>query len=65
MRPEPSLASYLDADCTKSVLTPIVESLKDDADILEVKNKLQEQTSLYYEGKLIDYLRMLNREEAI
>lgn len=34
MRPEPSLASYLDADCTKSVLTPIVDSLKDDADIL-------------------------------
>lgn len=34
MRPEPSLASYLDADCTKSVLTPIVEALKDDADIL-------------------------------
>lgn len=34
MRPEPALASYLDADCTKSVLTPIVESLKDIADIL-------------------------------
>jgi len=34
MRPEPSLASYLDADCTKSVLTPIVDSLKDIADIL-------------------------------
>ncbi len=34
MRPEPSLASYLDTDCTKSVLTPIVEALKDDADIL-------------------------------
>ena len=34
MRPEPSLASYLDADCTKSVLTPIVNELKDIADIL-------------------------------
>ncbi|MBQ6443679.1 MAG: DUF354 domain-containing protein [Methanosphaera sp.] len=34
MRPEPSLASYLDADCTKSVLTPIVDELKDLADIL-------------------------------
>lgn len=34
MRPEPSLASYLDTDCTKSVLTPIVESLGDIADIL-------------------------------
>ncbi|OED30695.1 DUF354 domain-containing protein [Methanosphaera sp. WGK6] len=34
MRPEPSLASYLDADCTKSVLTPIVNELKNDANIL-------------------------------
>lgn len=34
MRPEPSLASYLDADCTKSVLTPIVDALKNQADIL-------------------------------
>ncbi|MCD7782155.1 MAG: DUF354 domain-containing protein [Methanosphaera sp.] len=34
MRPEPSLASYLDADCTKSVLTPIVDELKDNSDIL-------------------------------
>lgn len=34
MRPEPSLASYLDTDCTKSVLTPIVNALKDQADIL-------------------------------
>ena len=36
MRPEPSLASYLDADCTKSVLTPIVNELKDVADILVI-----------------------------
>lgn len=34
MRPEPSLASYLDTDCTKSVLTPIVDALKDQADLL-------------------------------
>ncbi|WP_308574323.1 DUF354 domain-containing protein [uncultured Methanosphaera sp.] len=34
MRPEPSLASYLDTDCTKSVLTPIVDELKDIAEIL-------------------------------
>lgn len=34
MRPEPSLASYLDADCNKSVLTPIVNELKEIADIL-------------------------------
>ncbi len=36
MRPEPSLASYLDADCTKSVLTPIVDELKEYADILVI-----------------------------
>ncbi len=34
MRPEPSLASYLDADCNKSVLTPIVNELKEYANIL-------------------------------
>ncbi len=34
MRPEPSLASYLNTDCNKSVLKPIVDELKDYADIL-------------------------------
>lgn len=34
MRPEPSLASYLNTDCHKSVLTPIVDILKDYANIL-------------------------------
>lgn len=34
MRPEPSLASYLDTDCNKSVLTPIVNEIKDYANIL-------------------------------
>lgn len=36
MRPEPSLASYLDTDCTKSVLTPIIDELNDEADILVI-----------------------------
>lgn len=36
MRPEPSLASYLDTDCTKSVLTPIINELKNIADILVI-----------------------------
>ena len=36
MRPEPSLASYLHTDCTKSVLTPIVNELKDIANILVI-----------------------------
>ncbi|MDO5849233.1 MAG: DUF354 domain-containing protein [Methanobrevibacter sp.] len=34
MRPEPSLASYLNTDCHKSVLSPIVDVLKDYANIL-------------------------------
>lgn len=34
MRPEPSLASYLDTDCNKSVLSPIVDLLKEYANIL-------------------------------
>lgn len=34
MRPEPSLASYLNTDCHKSVLSPIVDFLKDYANIL-------------------------------
>ena len=29
MRPEPSLASYLNTDCRKSVLSPVVEVLKE------------------------------------
>lgn len=36
MRPEPSLASYLDSDCTKSVLSPIIDELKDEAEILVI-----------------------------
>ncbi|MDO5850882.1 MAG: DUF354 domain-containing protein [Methanobacteriaceae archaeon] len=46
MRPEPSLASYLDADCTKSVLTPIIESLKDQANIL-VLPRFKEQSQIF------------------
>ena len=34
MRPEPSLASYLNTDCRKSVLSPVVDVLKEYANIL-------------------------------
>lgn len=44
MRPEPALASYLDADCRKSVLSPIVDILGDYANILVIPRfKTQEE----------------------
>ena len=46
MRPEPSLASYLDADCSKSVLSPIVDVLKDYANIL-VLPRFKEQAEIF------------------
>ena len=46
MRPEPSLASYLDADCTKSVLLPIVDVLKDYANIL-ILPRFKQQTDIF------------------
>ena len=46
MRPEPSLASYLDADCRKSVLSPIVDVLKEYANIL-VLPRFKEQAKIF------------------
>ena len=46
MRPEPSLASYLDADCSKSVLSPIVDELKDFANIL-ILPRFKEQARIF------------------
>lgn len=46
MRPEPSLASYLDADCRKSVLSPIVDVLKEYANIL-VLPRFKEQAEIF------------------
>jgi predicted glycosyltransferase len=46
MRPEPSLASYLDADCRVSVLSPIVEVLKDYANIL-ILPRFKEQAAIF------------------
>ncbi|MDR0912701.1 MAG: DUF354 domain-containing protein [Methanobrevibacter sp.] len=55
MRPEPSLASYLDADCRRSVLSPVVEKLKDYANIL-ILPRFKEQAEIF-EG--IDNLTIL------
>ncbi|MEA4957201.1 hypothetical protein SDC9_23955 [bioreactor metagenome] len=46
MRPEPSLASYLDADCRESVLSPIVEVLKEYANIL-ILPRFKEQSEIF------------------
>lgn len=46
MRPEPSLASYLNTDCTKSVLTPIVNELKGMANILVIP-RFKVQSTLF------------------
>ena len=46
MRPEPSLASYLDTDCRVSVLSPIVEVLKDYANILLLP-RFKEQAAIF------------------
>ncbi|CDG64636.1 MAG: uncharacterized protein PWQ15_1480 [Methanobacterium sp.] len=43
MRPEPALASYLDADCRKTVLSPIVEALEDQANILVIPRFWEQQ----------------------
>lgn len=46
MRPEPSLASYLQTDCRESVLSPIVDVLKDYANIL-ILPRFKEQERLF------------------
>lgn len=46
MRPEPSLASYLNTDCHKSVLSPIVDILKEYANIL-VLPRFKEQAKIF------------------
>ena len=56
MRPEPSLASYLDTDCKKSVLSPIVDVLKEYANIL-ILPRFKEQAKIF-EG--IENVTILN-----
>jgi uncharacterized protein len=46
MRPEPALASYLQTDCHKSVLSPIVEALADQANILVIP-RFREQEEIF------------------
>jgi predicted glycosyltransferase len=56
MRPEPSLASYLDADCEKSVLSPVVDVLKDHANIL-ILPRFKEQAAIFEGIKNVTILK--------
>ncbi len=71
MRPEPSLASYLDADCSKSVLTPIVDELKNDCDILVIPRfKMQEDLfedieNVHVIHTPVDTFSLMNRADLV
>lgn len=56
MRPEPSLASYLNTDCRKSVLTPIVDVLKEYANIL-ILPRFKEQAAIFESIKNVTILK--------
>jgi uncharacterized protein len=56
MRPEPSLASYLDADCRTTVLSPIVEELEDQANILVIP-RFREQEEIFEDDDQITLIK--------
>ncbi|NYB51377.1 MAG: DUF354 domain-containing protein [Methanobacteriaceae archaeon] len=56
MRPEPALASYLDADCRKTVLSPIVEALEDQANILVIP-RFREQQDIFEDDDQITLIK--------
>ena len=56
MRPEPSLASYLDADCRTTVLSPIVEALEDQANILVIP-RFREQQQIFKDDDQITLIK--------
>jgi len=56
MRPEPALASYLDADCRKSVLSPIVDVLSDYANILVIP-RFKEQEEIFADRENVTIIK--------
>lgn len=56
MRPEPSLASYLNTDCNKSVLSPVVDVLKEYANIL-ILPRFKEQADIFEGIKNVTILK--------
>lgn len=56
MRPEPSLASYLDVDCKKSVLSPIVDILGEYANILIIP-RFKEQKEIFEKNENVTIIK--------
>ena len=56
MQPEPSLASYLNTDCRKSVLSPVVDVLKEYANIL-ILPRFKEQEEIFEGIKNVTILK--------
>lgn len=56
MRPEPALASYLDANCKESVLTPIVRNLGEHANILMIP-RFREQQKIFEDDKNVTIIK--------
>jgi len=56
MRPEPALASYLETDCRKSVLSPIVDALEDHANILMIP-RFREQQQIFEDDDNITLIK--------
>lgn len=56
MRPEPSLASYLDTDCRKSVLSPIIDVLEDYANILVIP-RFKEQQEIFADDEKVTIIK--------
>lgn len=56
MRPEPALASYLDADCNESVLSPIVDHIGEYANILVIP-RFKEQQEIFADNENVTIIK--------
>lgn len=56
MRPEPALASYLNANCKESVLTPIIQNLEEYANILMIP-RFREQQEIFADNVNVNMIK--------
>lgn len=56
MRPEPALASYLNANCKESVLTPIIQNLEEYANILMIP-RFKEQQEIFADNVNVNIIK--------
>lgn len=56
MRPEPALASYLDADCHESVLSPIIEHVGEYANVLVIP-RFKEQQEIFRDNEDVTIIK--------